>query len=63
MSDGDQTTVKEAKAASVQGQAAHDTLDIAGVRGSARVTLPRITIKYCTQCKWMLRAAYVCVKF
>ncbi|KAL4898222.1 Rdx family-domain-containing protein [Aspergillus ambiguus] len=21
-------------------------------------TLPRITIKYCTQCKWMLRAAY-----
>lgn len=25
----------------------------------ARVQLPRITIKYCTQCKWMLRAAYV----
>ena len=24
-----------------------------------RVYLPRITIKYCTQCKWMLRAAYV----
>ncbi|OKL59676.1 hypothetical protein UA08_05276 [Talaromyces atroroseus] len=22
------------------------------------VNLPRITIKYCTQCKWMLRAAY-----
>ena len=22
--------------------------------------LPRITITYCTQCKWMLRAAYVC---
>ncbi|PWY95661.1 putative seleno protein, partial [Aspergillus sclerotioniger CBS 115572] len=21
-------------------------------------TLPRITIKYCTQCKWLLRAAY-----
>ena len=21
--------------------------------------LPRIAIKYCTQCKWMLRAAYV----
>lgn len=20
---------------------------------------PRITIEYCTQCKWMLRAAYV----
>jgi len=24
----------------------------------SRVFLPRITIKYCTQCKWMLRAAY-----
>lgn len=24
-----------------------------------RVYLPRITIKYCTQCKWMLRSAYV----
>ncbi|PIG83839.1 selenoprotein domain protein [Aspergillus arachidicola] len=23
-----------------------------------KVHLPRITIKYCTQCKWMLRAAY-----
>lgn len=23
------------------------------------VSLPRITIKYCTQCKWLLRAAYV----
>ncbi|EAU37530.1 hypothetical protein ATEG_02568 [Aspergillus terreus NIH2624] len=22
------------------------------------INLPRITIKYCTQCKWMLRAAY-----
>ncbi|KAL1987955.1 hypothetical protein VTN96DRAFT_1479 [Rasamsonia emersonii] len=25
---------------------------------SSHVYLPRITIKYCTQCKWMLRAAY-----
>ncbi|GAD92517.1 hypothetical protein PAAG_00818 [Paecilomyces variotii No. 5] len=25
---------------------------------STQVYLPRITIKYCTQCKWMLRAAY-----
>lgn len=24
------------------------------------VHLPRVTIEYCTQCKWMLRAAYVC---
>ena len=24
------------------------------------VGFPRIRIKYCTQCKWMLRAAYVC---
>ncbi len=23
------------------------------------VQLPRVTIKFCTQCKWMLRAAYV----
>lgn len=27
---------------------------------TAQVFLPRVTIKYCTQCKWMLRAAYVC---
>ncbi|QKX53348.1 uncharacterized protein TRUGW13939_00426 [Talaromyces rugulosus] len=26
--------------------------------GSSQVHLPRITIKFCTQCKWMLRAAY-----
>lgn len=25
----------------------------------APVNLPRITIQFCTQCKWMLRAAYV----
>ena len=25
----------------------------------APVQLPRVTIKFCTQCKWMLRAAYV----
>ncbi|BDD54575.1 hypothetical protein MPDQ_000276 [Monascus purpureus] len=25
---------------------------------NTQVNLPRITIKYCTQCKWMLRAAY-----
>lgn len=24
-----------------------------------RVHLPRIAIKFCTQCRWMLRAAYV----
>lgn len=24
-----------------------------------RVYLPRIAIKFCTQCRWMLRAAYV----
>ena len=23
------------------------------------VHLPRITVKFCTQCRWMLRAAYV----
>ncbi|KKZ60190.1 selenoprotein W-like protein [[Emmonsia] crescens] len=25
---------------------------------TAHVHLPRVTIKYCTQCKWLLRAAY-----
>ncbi|EAW08214.1 SelT/SelW/SelH family protein [Aspergillus clavatus NRRL 1] len=25
---------------------------------SSSITHPRITIQYCTQCKWMLRAAY-----
>lgn len=30
---------------------------------STQVYLPRITIKYCTQCKWMLRAAYVSDSF
>ncbi|KAL2007888.1 hypothetical protein VTN00DRAFT_7870 [Thermoascus crustaceus] len=25
---------------------------------TAQVFLPRVTIRYCTQCKWMLRAAY-----
>jgi len=23
--------------------------------------LPRVTIRFCTQCKWLLRAAYVCI--
>jgi len=26
---------------------------------SPSVLLPRVTIRFCTQCKWMLRAAYV----
>jgi len=25
--------------------------------------LPRIVITYCTQCRWMLRAAYVCLSY
>ncbi|PGH18618.1 hypothetical protein AJ79_00397 [Helicocarpus griseus UAMH5409] len=29
-----------------------------GIEPTAPVHLPRITIKFCTQCKWMLRAAY-----
>jgi hypothetical protein len=28
-------------------------------QGAAEPRLPRITIQFCTQCKWMLRAAYV----
>lgn len=26
---------------------------------SSPFPLPRVTIRFCTQCKWMLRAAYV----
>lgn len=26
---------------------------------TAPYPLPRVTIRFCTQCKWMLRAAYV----
>ena len=29
-------------------------------QAQTQVHVPRITIKYCTQCQWMLRAAYVC---
>ena len=32
----------------------------AGLTTLERVHLPRISIKFCTQCRWMLRAAYVC---
>jgi len=34
----------------------HETAD-----STLTVKLPRVTIMYCTGCKWMLRAAYVCV--
>lgn len=27
--------------------------------GAVSAPLPRVTIQFCTQCKWMLRAAYV----
>lgn len=27
----------------------------------ATLLLPRVRILFCTQCKWMLRAAYVCI--
>lgn len=36
------------------------TAAIAGATTGASVQLPRITIRFCTQCRWMLRAAYVC---
>jgi Rdx family len=38
-----------------------DPQSAATARGMSSVYLPRIVIVYCTQCKWMLRAAYVCV--
>ncbi|KAL1871996.1 hypothetical protein VTK73DRAFT_1785 [Phialemonium thermophilum] len=33
-------------------------LDSQAGENSYHVLLPRVTIKFCTQCKWMLRAAY-----
>lgn len=32
-------------------------------QGAVLAPLPRITIQFCTQCKWMLRAAYVRLNF
>lgn len=29
------------------------------IHGTAIVPLPRVTIRFCVQCKWNLRAAYV----
>jgi hypothetical protein len=29
------------------------------VEGKGQFTLPRVAITFCTQCRWMLRAAYV----
>ena len=33
---------------------------ISDSHATAPVNLPRVTITFCTQCKWMLRAAYGC---
>ena len=33
------------------------------ITASTPTLLPRITIRFCTQCKWMLRAAYVSLTF
>ncbi|OJD12297.1 hypothetical protein AJ78_07088, partial [Emergomyces pasteurianus Ep9510] len=33
-------------------------IPLAAETHSTHVHLPRVTIKYCTQCKWLLRAAY-----
>ena len=34
-----------------------------GIHQVDGIKLPRVSIQFCTQCKWMLRAAYVCVFF
>lgn len=33
--------------------------DVSRQAATEIVSLPRITIEFCTQCRWMLRAAYV----
>jgi hypothetical protein len=35
-----------------------DKMPIPSLPASA-IALPRVTIQFCTQCKWMLRATYV----
>lgn len=35
-----------------------DTMPVQSL--TSAVALPRVTIQFCTQCKWMLRATYVC---
>lgn len=35
------------------------TTDTTDNIATANVHLPRISIQFCTQCRWMLRAAYV----
>lgn len=32
--------------------------DVTATSAASSPSLPRVTIKFCTQCKWMLRAAY-----
>lgn len=34
--------------------------DADGIHQVDGMKLPRVSIQFCTQCKWMLRAAYVC---
>ncbi len=33
--------------------------DYATPAAAGKQRLPRVTIEFCTQCKWLLRAAYV----
>ena len=42
---------------------ASTTTDESKPTGTAQVPLPQITIKFCVQCKWNLRAAYVSLSF
>ena len=46
-----------AEATTATATAATSTSGVLTVEAPAR--LPRVTIQFCTQCKWMLRAAYV----
>lgn len=44
-------------------QSAQQTASSSESTAVSRVHLPRITIKFCTQCRWMLRAAYVSLHY
>jgi hypothetical protein len=55
------TEQKQQLAEDALGRAVHDEKVSSTILSlaTAQIHLPRITIKYCTQCRWMLRAAYV----
>lgn len=50
-------TAEQGKTEGIDGSVRKD--DESATTAAVQVVLPRVTIVYCTQCRWMLRAAYV----